>query len=94
VTTEITTAKPKPTGKRKDGKPSRERGKGSIGKVQGSRYFYIWYYGLDGNRRREPTKTTDSRKAEKILRHRLVAIDKGESVDFRTMRYEDLRALL
>jgi|GEM_PF-444741 len=92
LTEAIDTAKP--TGKRGDGEESRERGLGSIGRVNGSRFWYIWYYGQDGKRRRESTKTTDSRKANKILRNRLVAIDKGESVDFRTMRYEDLRALL
>jgi integrase len=91
-TIDLTTAKP--TGKRMDGQEARERGLGSIGRVNGSRFWYIWYYGQDGKRRRESTKTTDSRKANKILRTRLVAIDKGESVDFRTMRYEDLRALL
>src|SRR6267378_8183812 len=71
-----------------------EHGQGSVGRVKGSPYLYIWYYGQDGKQRRESTKTTDSRKANKILRNRLVAVDKGESVDFRTMRYEDLRALL
>src|SRR5258706_2129315 len=71
-----------------------EHGQGSVGRVKGSPYLYIWYYGQDGKQRRESTKTTDSRKANKILRNRLVAVDKGEAVHYRTKRYEELRALL
>jgi len=74
-------------------KEKREHGTGSLNKIEGSPYWYIWY-SADGKQRRESTKTTDKKKARAILIKRLAAIDKGETLDYRRMRYEDLRAVL
>jgi integrase len=60
---------------------ARTRGNGSIYKQPGCSTYTIQYYSLAGKRVRESTGTDDYRTAQKILRAKLSAIDKGEPVE-------------
>ena len=53
------------------------RGEGTVYPQKGSRFLWIQYY-ANGKRIRESTKTDDEKKARKILRQRLVAVENGE----------------
>ena len=74
----------------------RERGQGSIGKVVGSRYFYIWYYDNAGRQHRESTKSTLRSVAQEMLNERLAAMGRGEKspTEIKSIRYEDMRHIL
>ncbi len=74
----------------------RERGQGSIGKVLGSRYFYIWYYDNAGRQHRESTKSTLRSVAQEMLNERLAAMGRGEKspTEIKSIRYEDMRHIL
>jgi integrase len=77
-------------------KKKRERGQGSIGKVRGSRFLYIWYYDNAGNQHRESTKSTLRSVAQEMLNQRLAAMGRGEKspTEIKGIRYEDMRQIL
>lgn len=78
-------------------KPSRrERGQGSIGLVPGSRFYYIWFYDNSGKQHRESSKSELKSVAQELLNQRLAAMGRGERSpsDVRSIRYEDMRAIL
>jgi hypothetical protein len=81
-----------------DDKPrkKRERGQGSIGKVSGSRFFYIWYYDSSGKQHRESSRSTLKSVAQEMLNQRLAAMGRGEKspTEAQKVRYEDMRAIL
>jgi integrase len=74
----------------------RERGQGSIGKVPGSRFFYIWYYDNAGKQHRESTRSTLKSVAQEMLNQRLAAMGRGEKspTEIKSIRYEDMRKIL
>lgn len=53
------------------------RGDGSVYRQKGSRFWWIQFF-VDGERRRESTKTENEKLAWRILRNKLVAIENGE----------------
>lgn len=65
---------------------ARKRGNGSIFKQPGCSTYTIQYYAYNGKRIRESTGTDDYRAAQKKLRERLTAVDRGEPVDSRRKR--------
>src|SRR5437016_6232700 len=77
----------------------RGTGTGSVGRIIGSPYWYIWYY--SGKQHvRESTKTTDKVAAEKLLRKRILEIalqdstrvvDTGKALRFTRGELELLR---
>jgi integrase len=74
----------------------RKRGTGSIGNVEGSPYWYIWYR-TDGRLIRESTKSESREYAESLLQRRLGEAGLGmkPAQDFKRVKYEDIcRALL
>jgi integrase len=75
---------------------NRQRGQGSIGKVPGSRFFYIWYYDNAGNQHRESTKSTLRSVAQEMLNERLAAMGRGEKspTEIKSVRYEHMRHIL
>ena len=74
----------------------RERGQGSIGKVPGSRFFYIWYYDNAGKQHRESTGSELRSVAQEMLNQRLAAMGRGEKspTEIKSIRYEDMRQIL
>lgn len=74
----------------------RERGQGSIGKVPGSRFFYIWYYDNAGKQHRESTGSELRSVAQEMLNQRLAAMGRGEKspTEIKNIRYEDMRQIL
>ena len=73
-------------------KPRRARGSGRIFRPGNSKFFWIQYYGSDGIARRESSKSTSEREAEKLLRKRIGAVAAGVAEpDARTLRFEDVR---
>lgn len=74
----------------------RERGQGSIGKVRGSRFFYIWYYDNVGKQHRESTRSELRSVAQEMLNQRLAAMGRGEKspTEIKNIRYEDMRQIL
>ena len=74
----------------------RERGQGSIGKVSGSRFFYIWYYDNAGRQHRESTRSELRSVAQEMLNQRLAAMGRGEKspTEIKSIRYEDMRGIL
>ena len=74
----------------------RERGQGSIGKVSGSRFFYIWYYDNAGKQHRESTRSELRSVAQEMLNQRLAAMGRGEKspTEIKSIRYEDMRQIL
>jgi integrase len=73
----------------------RRMGKGSIGRVKGSPYWYIWYRN-DGRTIRESTKTKSKMEAERKLARRITEAADGEPAapEFARYSYEDARSLL
>ena len=78
------------------GKPKRERGQGSIGKVPGSRFLYIWYYDNAGKQHRESTGSELRSVAQEMLNQRLAAMGRGEKspTEIKSIRYDDMRQIL
>jgi len=74
----------------------RTRGTGSIGKIAGSRYLYIWYYGSDGKQRRESSKSESQMVATQLLQKRLGEVRLGmqPESDLKKLRYEEIRQTL
>ncbi len=74
----------------------RERGQGSIGRVPGSRFLYVWYYDNVGKQHRESTKSTLKSVAQELLNQRLAAMGRGERSpqEVKSIRYEDIRFIL
>ena len=74
----------------------RERGQGSIGKVPGSRFLYIWYYDNAGKQHRESTGSELRSVAQEMLNQRLAAMGRGEKspTEIKSIRYEDMRQIL
>jgi integrase len=74
----------------------RERGQGSIGKVPGSRFFYISYYDNVAKQHRESTGSELRSVAQEMLNQRLAAMGRGEKspAELRSIRYEDMRQIL
>lgn len=60
---------------------ARRRGDGSIFQQPGCKTWTIQYYSLAGKRVRESTGTSDFKTAQKILREKLHAVDKGEPIE-------------
>lgn len=60
---------------------SRQRGEGSIFQQPGCKTWTIQYYSLAGKRVRESTHTSRFKAAQRILREKLSAIDKGEPIE-------------
>jgi hypothetical protein len=56
----------------------RQRGQGSIGRVPGSQFWYIWYYTNSGQQVRESTRSTLKQVAQEMLNQRLAAMGRGE----------------
>ena len=90
VTTQLAT---EATAKRGDSK-KRERGTGGLYKRAGSRNWYLSYYDESGNQHIESSKTAKKSTAQSMSTSRLEGTRKGEVVDVRKLRYEDIRALV
>jgi integrase len=77
-------------------KRKRDRGQGSIGNVEGSKFLYIWYYDRAGKQHRESTKSTLKSVAQEQLNQRLAAMGRGERSpqELNRIRYEDMRQIL
>jgi hypothetical protein len=60
---------------------TRTRGMGSIFQQPGCSTWTIQYYSLAGKRVRESTGTTNFKTAQKTLREKLCAIDKGDPIE-------------
>src|SRR6266478_5657489 len=76
-------------------KPKREkkvRERGSGGLFQRGRVWYFSYY-QDGVQRIESSHTKNRKDAKDMLADRLSGLRRGEVVDVRKLRYEDIRLL-
>jgi len=73
-------------------KKKRADGTGSIGHIQGSPNFYIWYR-VNGRQVRESSSSTDYGVAEKLLQRRMGEEGLGlkPAQDVKNLRYEDVR---
>jgi hypothetical protein len=78
------------------GRTERQRGQGSIGRVQGSQFWYIWYYTNSGQQVRESTRSTLKQVAQEMLNQRLAAMGRGERspMEVKSIRHEDMRSIL
>lgn len=76
-------------------KKQRTRGKGSVGKVTGSPFWYIWYRS-NGKTIRESTRSESKMVAEALLSRRITEAADGipPAVEEKKFRYEDARAVL
>ena len=72
----------------------RERGQGGLIKKAGSPFWYLLYYDLNGKQHTESSKTRYKAQAQKTLTARLESVRRGELVDVRNLRYEDIKAVL
>jgi integrase len=76
-------------------KKQRQRGRGSIGKVTGSPFLYIWYRN-NGKTIRESTRSESKMVAEALLSRRITEAADGipPVQEQKKFRYEDARAAL
>lgn len=72
----------------------RERGTGSLIKINGCRYWYAQFYDTTGRQRRVSTKTEVKQEAQTTLRNLLTDKDRGVAFvgDLKKVRYGKLRA--
>lgn len=72
----------------------RGRGQGGLFKKPGSGNWYLAFQDLNKKQHTESSGTTDKQVAQAMLTSKLETVRRGEMVDVRKLRYEDIRAVV